>query len=47
MKKPLGRRRHNVITDLQEVGWGTDRINLAPRSDKINWRAPANTVINL
>jgi hypothetical protein len=48
-RRPLGRpgRRweDNINTDVQEVGWGIDWIDLAEHSDM--WRALVNAVINL
>jgi hypothetical protein len=49
-KRPLGRprrrRENNIQIDLREIGWGgMDWIHLA--QDRDQWRAPANTVINL
>jgi hypothetical protein len=49
-KRPLERPRHrcedNIKMDLREIRWGgMDRIDLA--QDKNQWRAPANTVMNL
>jgi hypothetical protein len=47
--RPLGgpRRRWegNIKMDLQEVGWGTDWIELAQNRDR--WRAPVNAVVEL
>ena len=48
-KKPLGRPRHrcedNIKLDLQEMGWGMDRIDLAQDRDRL--RALVNAVMNL
>ena len=48
-KRPLGKTGHrwddNIKTDLQEVGGGIDRIDLAQERDK--WRAVVNAVMNL
>ena len=49
VKRPLGRprsrREDNMKTDLLEVGWGMDRIDLA--QDRDGWWATVNTVMNL
>ena len=48
-KRPLGRPRrrweNNIKMDLQEVGWGTDWIDLA--QDKDSLRAPLEPTMNL
>jgi hypothetical protein len=48
-RRPLGRHRRrwedNIKRDLQEMGWGTDWIELAQGRDR--WRAVVNTVMNL
>jgi hypothetical protein len=48
-RRPLGRHRRrwedNIIMDLQDVGWGTDWIELAQDSDR--WRDLVNAVMNL
>ena len=48
-KKPLGRPRRrwedNIKMDLQEVGGGGDRMELA--QDRDRWWALVNTVMNL
>jgi hypothetical protein len=36
-----------VKMDLQEVGWGMDRINLAQDRDRWRWLALVNVVMNL
>ena len=48
-KKPLGIKRlrwdDNIRMDLQEVGWGIERIDLT--EDKDRWRAFVNAAMNL
>jgi len=48
-KRPLGRSRHrwedNIKTDLQEVGWGINWIDLA--QDRDSWRTLMNAVMKL
>ena len=48
-KSPLGRPRRrwqdNIKANLQEVGWGVDRIDLAQY--RVRWRAVINAVMNL
>jgi hypothetical protein len=46
--RPLGRPRRrwkdNIKIDFQEVGWGTEWIDLI--SDRDRWRALVNAVMN-
>ena len=48
-KRPLGRPRRrwedNIKTDLQEVEWGMDWIDLSRDTDR--WRELVNAVMNL
>jgi hypothetical protein len=48
-RRPLGRPRlrweDNIKMDLQEVGWGTNWIELA--QDRDRWRVLVNEVMNL
>jgi hypothetical protein len=48
-RRPLGRHggrwEDNIKTDLQEVGWGMDWIELA--QDRDRWWALVNVVMNL
>jgi hypothetical protein len=48
-RRSLGRRRRrwvdNIKTDLREIGWDIDWIDLA--RDRDQWRAFLNTVMNL
>jgi hypothetical protein len=43
--KPRRRWKDNIKTDLQEVGWGVDWIDVAENRDM--WRAFVNAVMNL
>jgi hypothetical protein len=48
-RRPLGKPRHrwedNIKMDFQEVGWGTDLLDLV--KDRDSWRAVVNAVMNL
>ena len=48
-RRPLGRPSYKwedeIKMDFQEVGWGTDWIDMAQDRDK--WRALVNAVINI
>jgi hypothetical protein len=48
-RKPLGRPRRrwkeNIKTDLEELGWAMDWVDLAHYRDR--WRALVNAVMNL
>ena len=48
-RRPLGRPSYKwedeIKMDFQEVGWGTDWIDMAQDRDK--WRALVNAVMNI
>jgi hypothetical protein len=44
-KRPRLRREDNIKTDLQDIGWGMDWIELAQGRDR--WWALVNAVMNL
>jgi hypothetical protein len=45
LERPRSRWEDNTKMDLQDVGWGMDRIELAQDMDR--WRALVNAVMNI